>query len=540
LAQLQEEWESPDFFHGLPETVAFQRAAMLASFEQERTAPIPSSYTFTALAREIISHPSSGYAELQQLWQYNNYRTSGIFQDETNLLIVYRDREVELRKAIPASTWMAMRQFPGATNDLNLTGHYPPRTRASINLRSIALRTIGDEQILGRAAETEVRRRIIVTAIALERYHGRHGSYPETLARLAPEFLKHVPTDFIDGNPLRYQLTHDGHFTLYSVGLDDVDHGGLIPITEPRAAFGSRAAAGGQSSGDNIVWPLPANETDIATLRKNQIAARRDLIDKRDRWQAETQWEWTARHQAASQNVRTSSAAPALPEITYHDRPLGEILRNTNSVAANPLTLTQTLTPRQVLTGDEPEAVTFEIPIAYDALTNVGELNLLVDANDDSADEMGSAQPAELGRAENGNCRLAWHTIFECPGKHELQIGLTLDDSGPNKREVDGPSLSFTITNLCQFSLTSAHFDEEIGATLRAKLPEPNATYTIEFNATNGSPLNAVSGSTTDGFIEVFWDLIDKNGTRFTNDFFNSVIHLKLTDSGREQTMKGP
>jgi hypothetical protein len=82
------------------------------------------------------------------------------------------------------------------------------------------------EGLLGIAAEAEARRRILIAAIALERHRGRHGGYPKALQELVPELLQTPPVDFMDGKPLRYQLTDDGHFVLYSVGLDCVDDGG--------------------------------------------------------------------------------------------------------------------------------------------------------------------------------------------------------------------------------------------------------------------------------------------------------------------------
>ena len=35
-------------------------------------------------------------------------------------------------------------------------------------------------------------------------------------------------------------------------------------------------------------------------------------------------------------------------------------------------------------------------------------------------------------------------------------------------------------------------------------------------------------------------DLVEEKGQLFTENFFNSVLRLKLTESGREQTMKAP
>lgn len=112
--------------------------------------------------------------------------------------------------------------------------------------------------VFNSAAEAEARRRILVTAIALERYHNKHGAYPVSLDLLAPEFLKTVPVDFMDGRPLRYRLTGDGHFVLYSVGLDCVDDGGKQPLPDaprmPRNSEGFHVAP----TNVDIVWPRPA------------------------------------------------------------------------------------------------------------------------------------------------------------------------------------------------------------------------------------------------------------------------------------------
>ena len=103
-----------------------------------------------------------------------------------------------------------------------------------------------------------------------------------------------------------------------------------------------------------------------------------------------------------------------------------------------------------------------------------------------------------------------------------------------------GPAISVVSSNLCQFSLASAHFDPAMGASFQARLPEQNASYVIELNTTNGTLLKTITGSTTNGVIKVHWDLMDDHGVRFTNDFFNSVFHITLPDSGRSQTLKGP
>jgi hypothetical protein len=92
------------------------------------------------------------------------------------------------------------------------------------------------------AAVAETQRRILIAALALERYRLRNGAYPQALADLVPEFTRKPSIDFMDGRPLRYRLENSGHFFVYSVGLDCVDNG--------FNRLGDSA----------IVWPLPAAE----------------------------------------------------------------------------------------------------------------------------------------------------------------------------------------------------------------------------------------------------------------------------------------
>jgi hypothetical protein len=53
-----------------------------------------------------------------------------------------------------------------------------------------------------KALRAETERALLVTGIALRRYHLRHGQFPATLETLVPEFLDAVPLDRMDGQPL--------------------------------------------------------------------------------------------------------------------------------------------------------------------------------------------------------------------------------------------------------------------------------------------------------------------------------------------------
>ena len=67
-------------------------------------------------------------------------------------------------------------------------------------------------------------------ACALERYRIAHGSYPESLALLAPQWMETIPHDVINGQPLHYERTPDGRFLLYSVGWNETDDGGKVAL----------------------------------------------------------------------------------------------------------------------------------------------------------------------------------------------------------------------------------------------------------------------------------------------------------------------
>jgi len=80
-------------------------------------------------------------------------------------------------------------------------------------------------------AQTEVNQALV--ACALERYHLARGEYPEHLDALLPQFLDKIPHDVIGGQPLHYSRVPDGTFTLYSIGWNGLDNGGVRGKSSP-------------------------------------------------------------------------------------------------------------------------------------------------------------------------------------------------------------------------------------------------------------------------------------------------------------------
>lgn len=81
------------------------------------------------------------------------------------------------------------------------------------------------EASITTAAQSDARRTLIESLIAVERYRREHGEPPQQLEDLIPAFLAKVPLDPFTGSPLRYQL-RDEAVVIYSVGQNQLDDGG--------------------------------------------------------------------------------------------------------------------------------------------------------------------------------------------------------------------------------------------------------------------------------------------------------------------------
>ena len=103
-----------------------------------------------------------------------------------------------------------------------------------------------------KACRAQVFTHLAIAACALERHRLARGSYPESLAALAPEFGP-LPPDPMSGQPFRYERTADGRFRLWSVGWNGKDDGGTVALTGTPASK-SRIIIFEQG---DWVWPVP-------------------------------------------------------------------------------------------------------------------------------------------------------------------------------------------------------------------------------------------------------------------------------------------
>ncbi|MGC3956721.1 MAG: hypothetical protein QM813_01775 [Verrucomicrobiota bacterium] len=388
-----------------------------------------------------------------------------------------------------------------------------------------------------------MRRRLLITALALERYQRKHRQYPNTLAELQPEFISVVPFDFSDGQPLRYRRGADGSFVLYSIGADGVDDGGQMPRFRRDYSIPDETMIPGWVKATvDIVWPRAAATAEAEEFFRLQRLEQKAQADQSEEAAAEWRWAQTAWRQARADTLMTATNVQQTANPVINGRALNELLQRKTAVGTNWLSMSELLTLKQIVTGAEPETATFELPIVYEALTNLGSLQLYIDPvmPDDSDAGLAGCAAAwlECRRATNGNCLLVWDTIYEAPGVHALQAGLWLEEDPTI--DIVGPLTRFTSSNICQFSAESAVFNPEIGATLRARLSETKVDYSVEIQSPDGQRLKTLTGNTTNGVIKVFWNLQNEQGMRLTNESFGSVFHVTLPDSGRKQTMRGP
>lgn len=94
--------------------------------------------------------------------------------------------------------------------------------------------------ITEQAIYCEALRRQAVIAIAVQRYQLQHAKLPGTLDELVPAFLKAVPLDPIDGQPMRYRA-EGNTMKLWSIARDGKDNQGKLPQTPREARHIDRA-----------------------------------------------------------------------------------------------------------------------------------------------------------------------------------------------------------------------------------------------------------------------------------------------------------
>ena len=229
-------------------------------------------------------------------------------------------------------------------------------------------------------------------------------------------------------------------------------------------------------------------------------------------------------------------------EPCFKGMPLTKYLRNQTSSGTNDLTLDQMFTLKQVITGEEPEIVTYQVPINFDVISQRRSFCCLSLAMDSNPEDLILKEPElhDCKRATNGDCLLAWNTAFEEAGQHEMQALLIAETGGDLELVVRGRVKPYLSTNICQFVPAYSAFNDDVAYLYAAGLPEPNASYSIEIKTRSGDLVKTLSGQTTNGIIYRVWDLIDDHGHKYSHGFFNSFFRVTLSKSNRSQTLAEP
>jgi hypothetical protein len=216
------------------------------------------------------------------------------------------------------------------------------------------------------------------------------------------------------------------------------------------------------------------------------------------------------------------------PEPIYQGLPVSQWIQANTLLNTNRLPLSKLLTLKQVSAADEYGTVTFEVPVNHNALTNnwvAGQITLGFFNKDGDFVECCFT---DNERATNGHCLVSWDINYDSFGKHDVRARLNYC-TGMDTIQVIGPPLPFYSSNVCRFFEGSSLF-VSTGATLQAKLREPVATYRIELRTLKGKVIKTITGGTTNGMINVDWDLTDKHGRKFKGDSFDGLFYVSYPD----------
>lgn len=201
------------------------------------------------------------------------------------------------------------------------------------------------------------------------------------------------------------------------------------------------------------------------------------------------------------------------------------------ALGINPLDPNNPLTLTPLITGEEPDIVTYKVPISYNLLINAGQLFLNIDG--------AGAKLQECDPAPDGSCLLKWNTDYETPVTHYLQSVLCVNQysSAGIKNSGLGAISTFQSVNVAQFYPAYAGFSSS-GATLYAATPTcQDASYTINLYDPSTSPptlIKTIGPNTTScGVIQELWDLTYNDGTNvFSGNQVQAVFNVTLQDPG--------
>jgi hypothetical protein len=235
LKQHQQEWDALELLGDWVGALNIERASCIETYQRCREKPA-SVGALTGQAEIRVSFFwASWLSYADEQWWLSQHQ---VWLDGARSLQAHRNANLALRHA--------------KESEAKLT----PPSHESKTLSNQLISSLEENQ--WRIARSESVRRLTIVAIALHRHRLKHGQFPASLSALVPEFLAEAPRDFMDGQPLRYQLQPDGSFRLWSVGEDFKDDGGDATTvgansTNPLFWLNYR----------DWVWPQPASDEEV-------------------------------------------------------------------------------------------------------------------------------------------------------------------------------------------------------------------------------------------------------------------------------------
>ncbi|MGA9453772.1 MAG: hypothetical protein WBW41_20785 [Verrucomicrobiia bacterium] len=272
LTELQQDWASLDFILNGENTLAMERVIGEITLAKWRSSSLELQHYYFDLgkrAREAMGLPD----ENGTFWDQTRMTTKTFmwhywwsYPDELRAL---RGYEVLLGTVRFAET---NHSFQTALNDqesqLAALGidKLDDEFSTSFDPEKIDMHSTLSQSIVAlsgtvrRVMTAETAKEVVITAIALKRCQLKHENYPLDLNSLVPEFLRTIPLDPVDGQPLRYRRNADGTFLLYSVGENGKDDGG-----DPSLEEGVQSSSFYWQNPHALdwVWPQPATPEEI-------------------------------------------------------------------------------------------------------------------------------------------------------------------------------------------------------------------------------------------------------------------------------------
>jgi hypothetical protein len=236
-----------------------------------------------------------------------------------------------------------------------------------------------------------------------------------------------------------------------------------------------------------------------------------------------------AEHGTAINDAMTDGSTPDALNVAYDNVDLsgnGLVGRLKKALGLNPLDPKNPLTLKQVGLDTNWGIVSFELPVNYNALTNIGSLHLNLNGFE--------AILEDFSPSTNGNTLLNWNTAYESPGLYYAQPEIILNGVGDDNAVISGVGIiaPYYSSNVVRFFESDSMYDDS-SAYLDAQLPVQNASYSISLfdpSTTPSTLISTITNSTSNGMIQEDWGVTNSDGSAFAGSEVDAEFDVTLQD----------